>query len=296
MISRFRRSWMLVLAILAVSSFAQAQSDSKGVRVYSVGHSFHYFMPPILTDIAKKAGLSEHKQVGLSAIGGSRVIQHWNKIDKKDTPAEMNQTRELLKAGKIDVFTMSPIHLPDDGIENFVKLAIENNPKIRVLVQEFWLPFDIYDTTFSKRPKDVDHDKPTIEELRKSHEPYFKGMDEHVVSLNKKYKTSAVYVVPVGQAVLSLRDRIVSKKAPGLTKQSDLFTDAIGHAKAPLRVLVAYCYYAAIYQKSPVGLPVPGDLGDAKSATTQELNRVLQEIAWDAVTSHPLSGVTAEKK
>ena len=296
MLSRFRWVGLVIVLALASVSVAHAQSDSKGLRVFSAGHSFHYFMPPILTDIAKKAGLTEHKQVGLSAIGGSRVIQHWAKIDPKSTSAEKNQAKEMLKAGTVDVFTMSPIHLPDDGIGNFVKLAVESNPKVRVLVQEFWLPFDIYDTTFSKRPKDIDHDKPTIDELRKLHEQYFKDMDTHVISLNKKYNTSAVYVVPVGQAVLTLRERIVTKKAPVLTKQSELFTDPIGHATAPLRVLVAYCHYAAIYQKTPVGLPVPAGLGDAKSEATQALNRMLQEIAWDAVTSHPLSGVTAGKK
>ncbi len=296
MLSHQRLFAMFTLLAFVGTAAAQAPPDSKGLRVFSSGHSFHYFMPPILADIAKKAGLTEHKQVGLSAIGGSRVIQHWNKVDPKIKSEEKNQARELLKEGKIDVFTMSPIHLPDDGIENFVKLAVTSNPKVVVLVQEFWLPFDIYDTTFSKRPKSVDHNQPTIEELRKLHAPYFKSMDEHVIALNKKYNTKAVHVVPVGQAVLELRERIVNKKAPGLTKQSDLFTDAIGHAQAPLRVLVAYCHYAAIYRKSPVGLPVPAGLGDAKSSATQDLNRMLQEIAWDAVTSHPLSGVTASKK
>ena len=296
MLSRLRWSLLLVALAFVGTPALRAQSDSKGFRILSAGHSFHVFMPAILTDIAKKAGLTEHKQVYLSSIGGSRVIQHWNKIDPKSTTEEKNQTKELLKAGTVDVFTMSPIHLPDDGIENFIKLAVTNNPKIRVFVQEFWLPFDIYDTTFSKRPKEVDHDKPSIEELRKLHEPYFKSMDEHVVSLNKKYNTKAVHVVPVGQAVLELRERIVTKKAPKLTKQSDLFTDAIGHARPPLRVLAAYCHYAVIYQKSPVGLPVPSDLGDAKAEGTQELNRMLQEIAWNAVTSHPLSGVAASKK
>ncbi len=55
------------------------------------------------------------------------------------------------------MLTLSPIHLPDPGIENFVKLALEHNPSIRVTVQENWLPFDIYDTTFKIRSKKVDH-------------------------------------------------------------------------------------------------------------------------------------------
>ena len=44
----------------------------------------------------------------------------------------------------VDVLTLSPIWLPDEGIEKFAKLGLEHNPDIRVTVQEFWLPNDTY--------------------------------------------------------------------------------------------------------------------------------------------------------
>src|SRR5207247_1426431 len=102
----------------------------KGQRVFTAGHSFHFFMPAILADIAKKAEVEDHKQLGLSAIGGSRVYQHWNAgsikltyyagsdITAKPLPGpptkagiytvvatESNQAKDLLKAGNVDVFT-----------------------------------------------------------------------------------------------------------------------------------------------------------------------------------------------
>jgi len=40
------------------------------------------------------------------------------------------------------------------------------HPKVRITVQEFWLPFDIYDVTFKERPKKVDHNAPTGAELK----------------------------------------------------------------------------------------------------------------------------------
>src|SRR5262249_22773680 len=147
----------------------------------------------------------------------------------------------------------------------------------------FWLPFDIYDTTFKKRPAKVDHNAPTIEELRKLHEPYFKSMDEHVAELNKKYGKQAVYVVPVGQAVIALREKILARKAPGLKEQADLFTDAIGHAKPPLQALNAYCHYAVIYRKNPVGLQLPAVLKRGNNPDAEKLNRLLQALAWEAV-------------
>jgi hypothetical protein len=267
-----------------------AADAPKGQRVFSAGHSFHVFVPFILNDMAKSAGIKDHVFAGLSSIGGSRVLQHWNKLDKE------NKAKAALKDGKVDVLTLSPIHLPDKGIANFVELALEHNPKARVTVQEFWLPFDIYDTTFKQRPQSVDYNAPTIAELRERHAPYFKSMDEHVAELNKKHGKQAVQVVPVGQAVIALREKIVAGKAPGLKQQSDLFTDAIGHAAPPLQALNAYCHFAVIYKRSPVGLPVPGILKNAKVNDVERLNRVLQELAWEAVTRHPLSGVKAAKR
>ncbi len=300
---RFQASLIfLVLLATNVPAVSPARSEDKrrdtpaepvtqGQRVFSCGHSFHVFVPGILSDMAKAAGIQDHQALGLSAIGGSRVIQHWDVSDDK------NKAKEALRSGNVDVLTLSPIHLPDEGIEKFAKLALEHNPNIRVTVQEFWLPFDIYDTTFKLRPQNVDHNAPTAEELRKLHEPYFQSMDDHVRSLNKLLGKEALFVVPAGQAVIALREKIIAGQVPGLSTQQDLFTDAIGHARPPLQALVAYCHFAVIYRRSPVGLPLPAVLARANNPNWDEkLNRLLQELAWDAVTHHPLSGVAAPAK
>jgi hypothetical protein len=142
------------------------------------------------------------------------------------------------------------------------------------------------------QPKAVDHNAATPDALRKIHERYFSEMDELVGAVNKKLGKRVVLVVPVGQAVIALREKIMAGQAPGLKSQDDLFTDPLGHPKPTLRVMMGYCHYAVIYRKSPVGLPVPSALKVA--GDVQALNRLLQEVAWDAVTRHPLSGVTAD--
>jgi hypothetical protein len=89
--------------------------------------------------------------------------------------------------------------------------------------------------------------------------------------------------------VVKLRELMAAGKAPGLTKQSELFTDTIGHGKPPIQILVAYCNYACITARSPVGLRVE------EKGVSDELNKVLQQIAWDTVTAYPMSGVKAAK-
>ena len=282
-------SLALVLGLASSPASSPAQEKAappvdRGQRVLSAGHSFHVFMPGILKDLAQAAAIKDHVQVDLQSIGGSRVLQHWELADEK------NKAKAALKTGKVDVFTLSPIYLPDEGIANFTQLALEHNPEIRVTVQEFWLPYDLYDPSRKKADK-PDRNAMTGEELRKRHEPYFTGMDDHVRELNRKHGKSVVCVVPVGQAVIRLREKIIAGEAPGLATQEELFTDAIGHVHAPVQALNAYCHFAVIYRRSPVGLPLPGVLAKAKLADGDKLNRLLQELAWEAAVGHALSGV-----
>lgn len=266
----------------------ESTGSSQGQRVFSAGHSFHVFMPNILKELAQSAGIKDHVQVGTQSIGGSRVIQHWDLADEKNT------VKPALKSGKVDVLTLSPIYLPDDGIEKLVALALENNPNVHVTLQEFWLPYDVYKLDYQKqRPEPVDRNARKIEDIRELHGKYFADMDAHVNALNEKFGKTVVYVAPVGQAVVALRDKIIKGEAPGLKQQNDLFTDPIGHATVPLQVLVGYVHFAQIYGRSPVGLPAPARF-KSSDKYSDALNTLLQQLAWDAVSQHPLSGVKAE--
>ena len=288
-------------------SDAQTQPVAKGQRVFTCGHSFHVWVVRILSEMAKAAGLDDHEVAGVSSIGGSRVIQHW------DVPDEKNKAKEALRAAKVDVLTLSPIWLvppkdlkavtpvpgdtreiiwlPEEGIEKFATLALEHNPNIRVTVQEYWLPNDEYVPVYPlQTKKKVDHDATNLAELRKNQTRYDHDVDEFVRSINKRLGKDVIVTVPVGQAVLALREKIIAGKAPGLKTQAELFRDSWGHPTAPVQALATYCHFAVIYRRSPAGLPLPTIL--AKNPDwNDKLNRLLQELAWDAVIHHPLSGV-----
>jgi hypothetical protein len=262
---------------------------ARGQRIFTCGHSFHVFVYPLLEELAKSAGIADQNMVGISRIGGSRVVQHWN------VPDEKNEAKRALAAGEVDVLTLSPIWLPDAGIENFAKLAVEHNPEVRVLVHEFWLPNDTYEPVYPlDTRKKVDHNVTDLVALRKANEAYCTDIEKHVRELNQQLGTDAVLVVPVGEASVSLREKIVAGQAPGLKTQWDLFRDTWGHAKAPLMVLSGYCHSAVIYRRNPSGLAVPRMLKDDKTiadADKESLNRLLQEIAWETVRNHKLTGM-----
>jgi hypothetical protein len=143
----------------------------------------------------------------------------------------------------------------------------------------------------------VDHNATVMAELKKSNDAYCHDIEELVRSLNKQLCKDVLLVVPVGEASVTLREKIIAGEAPGLKAQWDLFTDTWGHAKPPLQVLSGYCHFAVIYRRSPAGLPVPSLLASDKNlpdADKEKLNRLLQELAWDTVRHHPLTGLTAE--
>lgn len=291
-----RRHFLSVagLAPLAFSAHAAgsaAGAPPAGLRVFTCGHSFHVWVVRMLEDMAAKGGIKDHRVAGVSSIGGSRVIQHW------DVAEEKNAARKALAAGEVDVLTLSPIWLPDDGIEKFARLGFEHNPNIRVTVQEYWLPNDAYNPVYPlETRKFVDHNATDLAELRKANAAYCRDIENHVREINQRLGKDALVVVPVGEASIALREKIVAGRVPGLKVQWRLFADMWGHPTPPLKVLAAYCHYAVIYRRSPVGLPMPLEFEQNREFANPALNRLLQEIAWEAVTHHPMTGVTPEAK
>ena len=276
---------LLFLALFASLPAVEQAAPPAGLKVLTAGHSFHVWMPPLVAEMAKAAGIQGHEQLAISSIGGSKVIQHW------DLPPDKDKAKPVLEAGKADLFTMAPTFLPDPGIENFVKLGLEHHPKIRFTLQQNWVPYEDPQLWLSRdRPKSIDRDTATLIQLRAKHDPYFKLIEDHVRELNARIPAAKIAIVPSGEAVLALRDKVIRGEAPGIKTQNELFTDVLGHPGPQIRVLSAYCHYAVMYRRSPVGLPVVSQL--TKLPEAEKLNRLLQEIAWKVVTEHPLSGVT----
>ena len=275
----------LLLFVLAAVGLTAQEASPKGLQELTAGHSFHVWMPPLVAEMAKAAGIQGHEQLAISSIGGSKVIQHW------DLPPEKNKAKPVLTAGQAELFTMAPTFLPDPGIENFVKLGLEHRADVRFTLQQNWVPYEDPAVWLSRtKPKSVDRDGKTVEQLRAIHTPYFQMIEGHVKELNGRIPGARIAVVPCGEAVLALRAKVIAGEAPGVSRQSELFTDVLGHPGPQIRALSAYCHFAVMYRRDPAGLPVVSPL--AKLPEAERLNRLLQSIAWKAVSEHPLSGVT----
>jgi hypothetical protein len=234
------------------------------------------FVPPRVEQLAKAAKV-EYRTAGAQGLGGSRVEQHWDLADEK------NQAKRALAKGMIDVFTMAPnIKMPDAGIDRFAELGLEHNPKLRLLVQESWVPWDFLEKRVTNNAQ---RDETDLAKLREDQLTWRKQMEAQAEAINKKAGREAVTIVPAGDAVVKLRELVAAGKAPGVVKQSELFTDPIGHGQPPILILTAYCNFACITGKSPVGLEIN------EKGVSNELHAVLQKIAWETVSEYKMSGV-----
>lgn len=264
----------------------RAETPAAATRVFVCAHSFMIFTARMLPPMARAAGVP-YAAAGQQMLGGSTVIQHWN------LPDEQNKCKAALRAGEVDVLTLAPNLLqPDPGIDNFTKLGLEKNPKLRVLVQASWPPRDgVLDRSFKPELRN-DATAESLRTLQHMFETtWVAGLEDQVKKLNTAVGQEAVHIIPVGNAVFALRQKVLEGQVPGIPKQSALFRDALGHPEPALAALITYCHFAAIFSQNPVGLPVPEEIRNVPQAA--ELNTLLQQIAWETVKGYPMSGVHA---
>jgi hypothetical protein len=76
--------FILLLFAPAAAGPAAAEPIAKGQRTFTVGNSFHWWVPAILAQMALDSGYKDHLHFGVSAIGSSRVIQHWELPEDKN--------------------------------------------------------------------------------------------------------------------------------------------------------------------------------------------------------------------
>lgn len=285
----FRRQFIALFLCVCVSNYAVAQVAAKsappiGQRIFYTGHSFHMFVPKMIEAMVPLAKIEGHKLVGQQGIGGSKVIQHW------DYPVDKNTAKPALQTGEVDVFTMAPhLMIPDPGIDNFVELGLKHNPNLRFLLQASWYPYDVPPTAEGFVRDLSIRDSAKIPALQAPIDEWRTKLEAQADALNKKYEKQAVFIVPVGDAVVKLRALVAEGKFPGITKQSQLFRDPIGHGNGHVMALTAYCNYAAIYRVSPAGLPAKLD-----RSVDEEQNAILQRIAWETVSKYSYAGIAAK--
>ncbi len=119
-----------------------------------------------------------------------------------------------------------------------------------------------------------------------------------VVSLNaERAMPRPVRLIPVGHVMQLLGQKMRAGLVPGYRTPWDFYSDGI-HVNNVGSYIVACTFYATIFRRSPLDLPLagyqgrPGEGADGVHITA-EMARMVRESVWEVVATHPLCGVTS---
>jgi hypothetical protein len=251
-------------------------------RVFFVGHSLVNFdMPAMLEQIARSAGV-DHAH-GVQVGNGAPLRWHWERPET--TSGE--RAAEHLPSGRYDVLVLTEglpitehVRYSDSAryVAEFANLAARGNPDVQVYLYQTWYSLEDMEMEWRAR---IDAERAVWEALA----------DE----VSAARSGPPVLLVPAGTALGRLVDRIEAGEVPGLRSRAELFTDDI-HLNDLGNYFVALVQLATLYRRSPVGVvrETVSRFGQPFEAPSPELARVMQEVAWEVVSSDPRAGVRAD--
>jgi hypothetical protein len=253
---------------LASVSADGVQESPKGLRILYSGDSWHRFMPDYMARLGTGA-----------KIQGQSV--RWS--------GKPDEIADLLEKGEIDVLSWgrpgwSSGQVTEFLRQNVVEKGLKGNPKFRLYLQMAWVVHDGLGRPIQTKD---DYDASKIADVQAVIDRERVKVETLADELNQKHGRRVVFLVPLGDAATQLRSMILDGKFPGVTKQSAIFSDAMPHAGAIASELAAYCNYAAIYRKSPVGVQI-------KNGVPEEQRVILQKLAWDTVSKYPYAGIARQ--
>ena len=278
----FRLTIVALIGVALAAACGTSRAEDKkpaGLRIQNAGNSWSYNYSR-LRAIEAAAG-----------IKGGVNYPHSEVIDKKPVPVytlgglkgkkgarECATLKALLEAGKVDVFTYSHSGWHETVIaEEVAEIGFEHNKNFRVVWQAGWMVHDGLKINKNGPARDA----VKIADLQAALDKARKPVEERIEAINKKLGKRVVTIVPVGDAFVKMRAMVVEGKFPGVTKQSELFNDDMPHQGRLGSLLQDYCTFAALYQKSPVGLEIKLD-----KEITRDQNAILQKIAWETVSAY----------
>lgn len=278
----------LVLCSHAALLAAEQSVAVPTTRIFYTGHSFAGAPAAWLGVLAQQAQITGYENLGRQALGGSRVVDHWKLADAR------NAARKALLTGSVDILTLSPnMQLPDEGIDLFADLAVQHNPRIRILVQGSWMTWD---GLGKDGIKNAERDTQPVAEIRDRTAQHMAAIRAQLRATNARLGREVCTLIPVGSAVVRVRELIAEGKLPGFDRPSQLFVDDLGHTTAAIQQLCAYLYYAAVFHRDPRELRGLGNNGWTKAmgAPHPDLGPLLRVIAWETMLAEPLSGLNPQ--
>jgi len=252
-----------------------------------IGHSLvGPTMPGMLENAVSAMGGTG--QVEAQIINGAPLGYNW----EHGAGAEGVNARDVLPSGEFEVLVLteglplapvSDFWRTADVAYDYYQIATASNPSTQVFIYETW------HSILSGTGASLDDDPGQNIPWRTRIDEDLKLWQGFVSDVNARLDADAppVQLIPAGQAMGLLADRIQAGQVPGLSNISDVFKDDI-HPNGDGNYFVTMVMYATIHGADPA--PLPPRLG-GQPAPPPEMADALQAIAWDAVRQTPGTGL-----
>ena len=295
----------------SAASVPAASADGR-LDAFYVGHSLISDVPDMVAAFAAaraaEPGQPAFRFVEQFRLGASLVMQ-WEELlaepaARTPQPAPFRaHWFDALPPGGFDALVLVD-SVPRGGArmretlqyaDNFVGAARAASPGLRVFVYEPW------HCVHSGTPKGCAYDKYPHSGLRwrARIDADAPAWDEALAGLRKAYPDLSIGLIPGGRGLAALHDAIARGEVPGWTSiEQDAFDDDI-HLNPYGKYFIACMHYAAIFGRSPVGLPivvadragasywnVPNWQKKTYAPPSATLTAKLQAIAWDVAQRH----------
>ena len=279
---------------LAALYDAPLTSPSGPMSVFHLGHSLvGRDMPAML---AQMAGHEHASQLGW----GAPLKAHWEPdievhgfVTENDHD-HYQDARAALASGAYDAFVLTEMVEIEAAIEHFesptylkkwADAARAGRADVRIYLYESW--------------HDLNDPQGWMERLDADPARYWEGT-LLAQALAENAGQPPIYVIPAGRVMAELVRRVEGRGGmDGMKTREDLFARLDDGSVDPIHIndlgayLVALTHYAVLYHQSPVGLPTHVKRANGRWATepTPELALLMQQTAWDVVTTLPVTGV-----
>lgn len=280
------------MALLGVLFSLGAPGRAKTLRVYHIGNSVTDTIN--YTALGKVAESRGNRYLfGRHMIPGAPLSWIWEHPDSGFQEEAFGYYPRALSNYQWDAITLQPFDRLLDAdagsdlptTKRFLDLALKKSPDARIYIYSRWPRRE--ETT--KGTFTLDYDRKWLrkytggfdgtEETRN----YFETLTR---ALRKAYprQASRIFLVPVGDVLLELNQRMKAGKVPGYASIAQVYKDGI-HFNEVGSYIVGCTFYATLFRENPNGLPsTPYNVNDARLA------RIIQDAVWKIVGAHPLSG------
>jgi len=253
------------------------------ISVFMVGHSLFGQTGPDMLQGALRAGQGQGT-VQAQIINGAPLAYHRDNADQ----AQGARADVVLPEGAItDLILTEAVPLANHlrwsdstgNVAHFAQMAVNANPDARIYIQETW--HSLRSGTGAQVADDAGADVPWRQRLEDDLAAWETLVD------GAQAVTPNATLIPAGQALAALSDRIDAGAVAGLDGVAALFDDDI-HLNDLGHYFVAMVQYAVLTGHSPLGLPAQFSdrWGQPFDAPDPDLARQLQQVAWDAVQAY----------